>query len=438
MVTKLPYSEGEYGHKVRVFKRPGRNTISISYWDATEKRIVVSSLGHADPERARRECRDLSDALRLGVEPAEHAAGKPDVQIEDLSTLTVASSPSAQRHTASTRTSLTWARLFDRYHQARGSKKKGSGPQEDLRRQKLWTAFFEEQQVPSPSDVDDSHIDIFVDRRRGGTLKVDGLALRSSDPKRSGEPVVKDRTIQADLVYLVTVLRWAHKQKDRGIRLLDEVPISVPGGLTSQEPWRPVANRDDLGAVRRIADRDPKVDPQGLFGGFLRLHDGIGWRVTALCNVKASEVSLAPSDGMPYGFIRKNADVDKKGKGQEVPLSRHTNATLKRLLRIRGLKPGDDAYIFPAPKNSQKPWSRWHARDLMNRAEKVAGIAHVGGSHATRRKWVTERKDHPIVDLMEAGGWSDPDSLKPYMHADPDTMYTVVSRPTRKLRRRTG
>lgn len=134
--------------------------------------------------------------------------------------------------------------------------------------------------------------------------------------------------------------------------------------------------------------------------------------------------------------MRKNELVDKERAGDWVPLSRHAAATLARLLGRRGLAPGDVAFVFAAPRNSGKPWSRWHARDLLARAEVAAGVAHVGGAHAWRRKWATERKDHPEADIMRAGAWADPRSLRDaYTHADPETTYEVVSRRTRVVRR---
>ena len=50
--------------------------------------------------------------------------------------------------------------------------------------------------------------------------------------------------------------------------------------------------------------------------------------------------------------------------------------------------------------------------------------------HAYRRKWASERKHLPDVDLMAAGGWSNLASLKTaYQHADAATLYRVVSEP---------
>ena len=60
------------------------------------------------------------------------------------------------------------------------------------------------------------------------------------------------------------------------------------------------------------------------------------------------------------------------------------------------------------------PWTRYHARDLLERAEKLAGLDPIDGGdfHPYRRKWATERKHLPTQDVMEARGWLDPGSLQ--------------------------
>ncbi len=47
--------------------------------------------------------------------------------------------------------------------------------------------------------------------------------------------------------------------------------------------------------------------------------------------------------------------------------------------------------------------------------------------HAYRRKWGSERKHLPDVDVAAAGGWKDTMSLKrSYQQADADTILSVV------------
>jgi hypothetical protein len=62
-------------------------------------------------------------------------------------------------------------------------------------------------------------------------------------------------------------------------------------------------------------------------------------------------------------------------------------------------------------------------------AEKLAGLPHAewSGFHAFRRKWATERKHLPTVDVAAAGGWTGTDTLvRCYQQADEATMLAVV------------
>lgn len=71
------------------------------------------------------------------------------------------------------------------------------------------------------------------------------------------------------------------------------------------------------------------------------------------------------------------------------------------------------------------------------RAEKRAKLDKIDGGdfHPYRRKWATERKHLPDVDVARAGGWSqDTRALKAsYQQVDEATLLAVVSEPT-KLR----
>jgi hypothetical protein len=95
-----------------------------------------------------------------------------------------------------------------------------------------------------------------------------------------------------------------------------------------------------------------------------------------------------------------------------------------------------DVPLFPSPRGRGRAWSRWHARALLHRAEAAAKLEPIEGRdfHPYRRKWVTERKHLPDVDVAAAGGWKTVRTLQArYQEADPKTILAVVSEP-RKLR----
>ena len=69
------------------------------------------------------------------------------------------------------------------------------------------------------------------------------------------------------------------------------------------------------------------------------------------------------------------------------------------------------------------------ANAWLRRAEELARVPkQVGGLwHPYRRKWATERKHLPDVDVAAAGGWAELTSLKrAYQQGDQDTMLRVV------------
>jgi hypothetical protein len=100
---------------------------------------------------------------------------------------------------------------------------------------------------------------------------------------------------------------------------------------------------------------------------------------------------------------------------------------LDRILRER---PGIGAAPFsPSPADATKPITRHLADKWLIEAEKLAELEPQEGSlwHAYRRKWATERKHLPDVDVAAAGGWKTVQTLKTaYQQADAETMLRVV------------
>jgi integrase len=169
------------------------------------------------------------------------------------------------------------------------------------------------------------------------------------------------------------------------------------------------------------------------------LIEALGWRVTAICELQASDFDFAKSSKAPHGRIRKRGDVDKEGVDMWVPLSPDARAAVDRIRKVNpaiGARP-----LFPAPKAKKlgrlsRPWTRWHARDLLERAEAAAELPQLEGGdfHAYRRAWATARKHLPAADVAHAGGWRDLRSLeRSYQRVDEETLLSVVLEP-RKVR----
>ena len=82
------------------------------------------------------------------------------------------------------------------------------------------------------------------------------------------------------------------------------------------------------------------------------------------------------------------------------------------------------------------PWPRDIFREQLLVAEEKAGLEHLKGGawHPFRRKWATERKDLPLVDVKATGGWRDTNTLLTcYQQTDEASMLRVMEAP-RKLR----
>jgi hypothetical protein len=308
--------------------------------------------------------------------------------------------------------------------------KKGVQPTEDRRRIALWTAVLRD--IRDVRAIDAPTLDRFVrDRRAGriGALGDDGKPLRLAKKP-------SDTTIGGDLVFLNSVLNWACKVRTPdGGRLLADNPLRGYPIPQSKNPKRPVVSYDRYLKIREHADA---VDPQGLFGSFMDLIEALGWRVTAICELVGSDVDLVGSPMTPHGRIRKRGEVDKEGVDMWVPLSEPARAAIDTVLRVNpviGTRP-----LFPAPKakrgRAAAPWSRYHARDLLERAETAAELEALDGGdfHAYRRAWATARKHLPAADVAHAGGWRDLRSLEcSYQRVDDATLLAVVTEP-RKLR----
>ena len=147
-------------------------------------------------------------------------------------------------------------------------------------------------------------------------------------------------------------------------------------------------------------------------------------RLSAVCQLRYRDLRLGEG---AHGSIRWPADTDKQGRETVVPIGPRVRQALDRLLRER---PGIGAApLFPSPEKASKPITRHLADKWLREGERLAVLEPLSGSlwHAYRRKWATERKHLPDVDVAAAGGWKSLQALKAsYQHADAETMLRVV------------
>jgi integrase len=311
---------------------------------------------------------------------------------------------------------------------------KGQGPKEAKRRIAIWAAVLGAQR--DVATIDFPTIERFIRDRRAGTIVVEPYKLKKSPT---------DGAIGADVVFLESALNHATRVvRPSGARLLLTNPIRGFQIPRNKNPRRPVASYDRFLKVAEFADA---VDPQKLFGAFMGLVEGLGWRVSAICALRNSDVDLKGTPSTPHGRIQKRPEFDKEGVGGWLPMSESVRAAVE-CARSSNSTILAEWPLFPAPIarteieqeartiEVPKSWSRYHARSLLSRAEMKAGLDPLEGSdfHAYRRKWATERKHLPAQDVAEVGAWRDLRTMeRAYQQTDASTILAVVNEP-RKLR----
>jgi integrase len=321
---------------------------------------------------------------------------------------------------AAARGNLTLAELLARFEDEVIRHLQPRQRREDGRRIRLWTGYLGGNRLVRT--IDRTVLDRFVQGRRLGQLTVPGVTMTTHP---------SDRTIGADLEFLRRLFRWAlGVTRTDGSPLVSRNPLQGYPIPNTVNPCRPVATYDRYLAVREHA--------QGLFRPFLDLVEGLGWRVSALCQLRASDLDLGTAPATPNGRIRKRADTDKEHVEQWVPMCPEVRAAVLEVLEHNPVI--GDAYLFPAPTAKGQSWTRYHARDLLLATEQRAGLPPLQGSafHAYRRAWVTARKHLPLADVAAAGGWKSKETLlRCYQQPDEETLLAVVTDP-RKVRSLSG
>lgn len=94
--------------------------------------------------------------------------------------------------------------------------------------------------------------------------------------------------------------------------------------------------------------------------------------------------------------------------------------------------------MFPSLTSPAKPVTRDSFDHWLRKAEEHAELESLDGAlwHAYRRSWATARKDLPIADVAEAGGWKDYDTLiRCYQRPDEATLLRVMNEPRKVMER---
>lgn len=261
----------------------------------------------------------------------------------------------------------------------------------------------------------ESDVRRFTAARRKGDRSLYGV--------QPGTPV-RDRSIEADLVALHTMLNWGAKERDRnGRRYLPENPLRGVAIPREKNPVRPLVMHDEFLALLAVADA---VSPLLKLG--LVVAEGTGRRLSAIRLLRWSDVNL------DAGTIHWRAENDKKGFDSVVPVSDPVREALAEARRERPAI--GDAWVFPSPTDAAKPCRPELLDDWLRRAYGLAGLEPRPGGmwHCFRRKWATERKGLSPVDVAAAGGWKNPNTpVRIYQQSDKATLQAVVANPSHRL-----
>jgi len=267
-------------------------------------------------------------------------------------------------------------------------------------------------------------VDGFVDARAAG-----GIVTGTDE---NGQPIKtepgSERTAEADLVWLNHMLIWATTTRlPHGMPWLTSNPLKPLAKPHPKSQMRPHSSQDRYEATLRTLDEQVAKAADDLTRSrwmqirlFLVLAAATGRRLSAIRQLLWSDIDFTRK------LIHWRAKTDKKGKLRWIPLSDTIAAEFRRYREQ--YPPVTSEWVFPAEKNAGKPSDRYLFRDWMIKAERYAELPKLEGGlwHPFRRMWAMCRKDMPIRDVMEVGGWDDFETILKYMLPDHGTMLRVL------------
>jgi integrase len=366
----------ERGMLVRVYERKPDGILQIAVWVEGGTNCNRRSLGHRDKVKAEQQARAIA---RLRGDEAQ--------------------APEPQRRPA------TLGELFDAYLAHATHTRRGCLITEDHRRDLSWRAvvllrWFGHDCIAN--DLTRARVTAFMRSRRAGQVS---------------ERPVRARTVRADLTFLKSALAWASGSTDEALPLVTKNVLAgfpIPG---EPDPHRPVVRDDTTAALLSVA---PAIHP--LLPLLLIVVGSTGRRLSSVLGLEWGDIDLEQR------AVVWRAELDKGRKTWESPLP---TAAADALAQRREEVGNDARFVFPSTTRHGASVTRHLAADWLLRAYRKAGVEKHRGSlwHSFRRKWATQRKHYPLVDVAAAGGWRDLTTLLTcYQQPDPDTMRAVMDR----------
>ena len=326
---------------------------------------------------------------------------------------------------------LTLRQFFDVYFHDRVPQMKPDVQQASQSRKDLFGACFGPD--TKVSDIDQADVDRFVHQRTTGELYPEG--------QTSERKAVSVGTVNADLSWLRTALRWGKRRKVGGEWLIGENPLdrlTLPGRNRNQR--RPIASEARYRATRDAADT---IDAEGRIRAMLAIARYTGRRIRSICELRASDVLWTGEDvgealaalGMdsrfcehyPHGALRWSEDSDKIGQAWITPISPDLRAELE-LYRSRRHAIGD-VPLFPAPKTAVECFDSDLAAKWLVKAEEKAKLPKLAGGrwHPYPRLFATELAHVPAKTAAMLGGWKNPATMQRlYQQPTGESLYAAA------------
>jgi integrase len=308
------------------------------------------------------------------------------------------------------RDGVTLAGLLGTYTQHVTPTKSDLQQREDRRRIRIWLHVLGDSF--DPLELTGDRLREFERARRAGTLRVPGLKLRK----------VRAQSVRADLAFLRAVCNWAASMQSGW--LLPRNPMDGYDLPAEVNPRRPRLYYEDYIQLQAHADEAHPRLP-----AFLQLVESLGWRVSAVCQLRVQDYDPEVTATRPYGRLLKRAETDKMGVERWTTLPREARDAIEAVL------PGRRGWLFPAEKG-KGAWSRHYVRGLLLETWDLTEVPEERfvAFHAFRRKWVDERDHLPDHVVAAQGAWLNVRTLDIYREPSEEALMVAATN-SRKLRR---
>ena len=275
-------------------------------------------------------------------------------------------------------------------------------------------------------------------RRKGG--------IRYGDAQET--PPVGQRSVQADVKLLKQVLGWGCTVSGAdGTPLLERHPLERVTVKGEHDPRRPTASFDRFEKTRaamramqqRYADEAKTAESRGERARAetrcrtwiraelgLVLLEATGRRRGSIMNLRWEDFDFHA------GRITWRREHDKKRKQWVVTYPEALLATVRECQLRLGVVGGP---VFPRRDDQQRSAPAELLSQWIVTAETKAELPKLEGGtcHPYRRKWKSERSNHPVKAVAVAGGWTDiATMMRCYDHPDDADLLAVTSEPRKR------